>query len=39
MRIRGLKFIELNKEQENGLEILLRRFFDRSSNNNSSQWG
>ena len=28
MRIRGLKFIELTKEQENGLEILLRRCFD-----------
>ena len=38
MRIRGLKFIELTKEQENELEILLRRFFDHSANNNSSQW-
>ena len=38
MRIRGLKFIELTKDQENELEILLRRFFDHSANNNSSQW-
>jgi hypothetical protein len=39
MRIRGLKFIELTKDQENELEILLRRCFDHSANNNSSQWG
>ena len=39
MRIRGLKFIELTKDQENELEILLRRCFDYSANNNSSQWG
>jgi len=38
MRIRGLKFIELTKDQENKLEILLRCFFDHSANNNSSQW-
>ena len=37
MRIRGLKFIALTKDQENKLEILLRRFFDHSANNNSSQ--
>ena len=37
MRIRGLKFIELTKDQENGLEILLRRCFDNSTKNNSSQ--
>ena len=36
MRIRGLKFIELTKGQENELEILLRRCFDHSANNNSS---
>jgi hypothetical protein len=39
MRIRGLNFVELTKDQENELEILLRRCFDHSSNNNSSQWG
>ena len=39
MRIRGLKFIELTKDQENELEILLRLCFDHSANNNSSQWG
>jgi hypothetical protein len=39
MRIRGLKFIELTKDQENELEILLRRCFDHSTKNNSSQWG
>jgi hypothetical protein len=39
MRIRGLKFIELTKEQENELEVFLRRFLDHSANNNSSQWG
>ena len=38
MRIRGLKFIELTKDQENELEILLRRCFDHSANNNSRQW-
>ena len=37
MRIRGLKFIELTKDQENELEILLRRFFDHSANNDNSQ--
>jgi hypothetical protein len=36
MRIRGLKFIELTKDQENELEILFRRCFDHSVNNNSS---
>ena len=30
MRIRGLKFIELTKEQEEKLDILLNRCFDRS---------
>ena len=37
MRIRGLKFIELTKDQENELEILLRCCFEHSTENNSSQ--
>ena len=36
MRIRGLKFIALTKEQEEKLDILFRRCFDHSVNNNSS---
>ncbi len=31
MRIRGLKFIELTKEQEDELDILLKRCFDHSA--------
>ena len=30
-RIRGLKFVELKKEQEDELDILLKRCFDRSA--------
>ena len=30
-RIRGLKFVELNIEQEDDLDILLKRCFDRSA--------
>jgi hypothetical protein len=30
-RIRGLKFIELTKEQEDDLDVLLKRCFDRSA--------
>ena len=30
-RIRGLKFVDLNKEQEDELDILLKRCFDRSA--------
>ena len=30
-RIRGLKFVELTKEQEDELDILLKRCFDRSA--------
>jgi len=29
--IRGLKFVELTKEQEEELDILLKRCFDRSA--------
>jgi hypothetical protein len=29
MRLRGLKFVKLTKEQEDKLDILLERFFDR----------
>ena len=31
MRIRGLKFVELTKDQEDELDILLRRFSDHSA--------
>jgi hypothetical protein len=31
MRIRGLKFIELTQEQEDQLDVLLKRCFDRSA--------